>query len=32
MVARILKELVFGGYVRIENKRLILLSRLPEAF
>ncbi|WP_269532758.1 Crp/Fnr family transcriptional regulator [Chitinimonas sp. BJYL2] len=32
MVARIMKELVFGGYVRIENRRLILIQRLPEAF
>ncbi|MFC4159328.1 Crp/Fnr family transcriptional regulator [Chitinimonas lacunae] len=32
MVARIMKELVFGGYVRIENERLILLQKLPEAF
>ncbi|QNM95830.1 Crp/Fnr family transcriptional regulator [Chitinimonas koreensis] len=32
MVARIMKELVFGGYVRIENRRLIILQKLPEAF
>ncbi|MBV8468188.1 MAG: Crp/Fnr family transcriptional regulator [Burkholderiales bacterium] len=32
MVARIMKELVFGGYVRIENRRMIILQKLPEAF
>ncbi|WP_374536873.1 Crp/Fnr family transcriptional regulator [Chitinimonas taiwanensis] len=32
MVARIMKELVFGGYVRVENRRLIILQKLPEAF
>ncbi|GAB3243061.1 Crp/Fnr family transcriptional regulator [Chitinimonas naiadis] len=32
MVARIMKELVFGGYVRIENRRLIILQKMPEAF
>lgn len=32
MIARILKELVFGAYVRIDNKRLILLQKLPEHF
>ncbi|GHD63498.1 Crp/Fnr family transcriptional regulator [Jeongeupia chitinilytica] len=32
MIARILKELVFGGYVRLENKRIILLQKLPERF
>jgi len=32
MVARIMKELVFGGYVRIDNRRLIILQKLPEAF
>ncbi|MDK2123597.1 Crp/Fnr family transcriptional regulator [Parachitinimonas caeni] len=32
MVARIMKELVYGGYVRIENKRLIILNKLPENF
>ncbi|MGQ5523914.1 Crp/Fnr family transcriptional regulator [Chitinimonas sp. PSY-7] len=32
MVARIMKELVFGGYVRLENKRLIILQKLPDAF
>ncbi|BCL75528.1 Crp/Fnr family transcriptional regulator [Jeongeupia sp. HS-3] len=32
MIARILKELVFGGYVRLENKRIIILQKLPERF
>ncbi|AMC33644.1 Crp/Fnr family transcriptional regulator [Iodobacter arcticus] len=32
MIARILKELVFGGYIRLENKRIILLQKLPERF
>jgi CRP/FNR family cyclic AMP-dependent transcriptional regulator len=32
MVARIMKELVFGGYVRIDNRRLIILQKFPEAF
>ncbi|GAB7126706.1 Crp/Fnr family transcriptional regulator [Amantichitinum ursilacus] len=32
MIARILKELVFGGYVRLENKRIILLQKMPERF
>lgn len=32
MVARIMKELVFGGYVRIDNRRLIILQKMPEAF
>lgn len=29
MIARILKELVFGGYIRLENKRIVLLQKLP---
>ncbi len=32
MVARIMKELVFGGYIRVENKRLLIVQKLPEAF
>ncbi|WP_410497565.1 Crp/Fnr family transcriptional regulator [Chitinibacter sp. S2-10] len=32
MIARILKELVFGGYIRLENKRIIVLQKLPERF
>ncbi|WP_255989788.1 Crp/Fnr family transcriptional regulator [Chitinolyticbacter albus] len=32
MIARILKELVFGGYVKLENKRIIILQKLPERF
>jgi CRP/FNR family cyclic AMP-dependent transcriptional regulator len=32
MVARIMKELVFGGYVRIDNRRLIILQKFPDAF
>ncbi len=29
MIARILKELVFGGYIRLENKRIVILQKLP---
>ncbi len=32
MVARIMKELVFGGYVRIDNRRLVILQKFPDAF
>ncbi|NDV12788.1 Crp/Fnr family transcriptional regulator [Crenobacter caeni] len=32
MVARILKELVFGGYIRQENRRIIIERPLPENF
>lgn len=32
MIARILKELVFGGYIKLENKKIILLQKLPERF
>ena len=32
MVARILKELVFGHYIRMENRRIVLLKMLPEHF
>lgn len=32
MIARILKELVFGGYIKLENKRIIILQKLPERF
>lgn len=32
MIARILKELVFGGYVKLENKQIIILQKLPERF
>ena len=32
MIARILKELVFGGYIRLENKKIIILQKLPERF
>jgi CRP-like cAMP-binding protein len=32
MIARILKELVFGGYIRLENKRIIIVQKLPERF
>jgi len=32
MVARIMKELVFGGYIRVDNKRLVIVQKLPEAF
>lgn len=29
MIARILKELVFGGYIKLENKKIIILQKLP---
>ncbi|XZG71385.1 Crp/Fnr family transcriptional regulator [Chitinibacteraceae bacterium HSL-7] len=32
MIARILKELVFGGYIKLENRKIILLQPLPERF
>ncbi|UTH73158.1 Crp/Fnr family transcriptional regulator [Chromobacterium sp. IIBBL 290-4] len=32
MVARILKELVYGHYIRMENRRIIVLKMLPENF
>ena len=32
MVARILKELVFGRYITMENRRIVLLKMLPENF
>jgi CRP/FNR family cyclic AMP-dependent transcriptional regulator len=32
MVARILKELTQGGYVRYDDKRLVFCRKLPEAF
>ncbi len=32
MVARILKELVFGRYIEIENRRIIVLKMLPDNF
>ncbi len=32
MIARILKELVFGGYIKLENKKIIVLQKLPERF
>ncbi|KZE31748.1 CRP-like cAMP-binding protein [Crenobacter luteus] len=32
MVARILKELVYGHYIRMENRRIVLLKMLPENF
>lgn len=32
MIARILKELVFGGYIKLENKKIIILQKLPERF
>lgn len=32
MVAKIMKELVFGGYVRVEQRQIVLLQRLPERF
>jgi len=32
MIARILKELVFGGYIRLENKKIVILQKLPERF
>ncbi|WP_028453139.1 Crp/Fnr family transcriptional regulator [Chitinilyticum aquatile] len=32
MIAKIMKELVFGGYVRIEQRQIVLLQRLPERF
>lgn len=32
MVARILKELVFGRYIAMENRRIVLLKMLPENF
>jgi CRP/FNR family cyclic AMP-dependent transcriptional regulator len=32
MIARILKELVFGGYVRIEKRHVVICRKIPEAF
>lgn len=32
MVARILKELVYGHYIRLDNRRITLLKPLPEQF
>ena len=32
MVARILKELLSGHYIRMENRRIVLLKMLPEHF
>ena len=32
MVARILKELVFGRYIRLENRRIVVLKMLPVNF
>lgn len=32
MIARIMKELMFGGYIRVENRKMIILNRLPEHF
>ncbi|MDF0606841.1 Crp/Fnr family transcriptional regulator [Neisseriaceae bacterium TC5R-5] len=32
MVARVLKELVFGNYIRLENRRIIVLKMLPISF
>lgn len=32
MVARILKELVYGNYIRMENRRIVLMKMLPESF
>ena len=32
MVARILKELVYGRYISLENRRIIVLKMLPENF
>ncbi|AOZ49532.1 Crp/Fnr family transcriptional regulator [Chromobacterium vaccinii] len=32
MVARILKELVYGHYIRLENRRIVVLKMLPENF
>ncbi len=32
MVARILKELVFGGYIRQENRRIVIERPLPDNF
>lgn len=32
MVARILKELIYGHYIRLENRRIIVLKMLPENF
>ncbi|POZ63388.1 Crp/Fnr family transcriptional regulator [Chromobacterium alticapitis] len=32
MVARILKELVYGHYIRVENRRIVVLKMLPENF
>ncbi|QEL55722.1 Crp/Fnr family transcriptional regulator [Chromobacterium paludis] len=32
MVARILKELIYGHYIRLENRRIVVLKMLPENF
>ncbi|OHX11460.1 Crp/Fnr family transcriptional regulator [Chromobacterium sphagni] len=32
MVARILKELIYGHYIRMENRRIVVLKMLPENF
>ena len=32
MVSRILKELVSGGYIRIEAKRIIIAKNLPQGW
>ncbi|NHQ86407.1 Crp/Fnr family transcriptional regulator [Iodobacter sp. HSC-16F04] len=32
MIAKLMRELVFGNYIRIENRRIELLQKLPEHF
>ncbi|GGY04684.1 Crp/Fnr family transcriptional regulator [Paludibacterium paludis] len=32
MVARILKELIFGRYIEMENRRIVILKMLPDHF
>ncbi|WP_293935865.1 Crp/Fnr family transcriptional regulator [Iodobacter sp.] len=32
MIAKLMRELVFGNYIRIENRRIVLLQKLPEHF
>ncbi|AUH50495.1 Crp/Fnr family transcriptional regulator [Chromobacterium sp. ATCC 53434] len=32
MVARILKELIYGHYIKMENRRIVVLKMLPENF
>ena len=32
MVSRILKELVAGGYIRIEAKRIVIAKSLPQGW